>query len=72
MRTATFGDGDDDLGNPVVSLAMRLPIATPILPAGIEKAELGELTTDERYAENPSRADVPAGGVLCPTTAAAV
>jgi hypothetical protein len=56
MRTTTFGDGDDDLDNPVVSLAMRLPIATPILPAGIEKAELGELTTDERYAENPSRA----------------
>ena len=46
----------DSLDNPVVSLAMRLPIATPILPAGIEQDLLGELTTDERYAENPKRA----------------
>ncbi|MDZ7745239.1 MAG: alpha/beta hydrolase [Halobacteriales archaeon] len=46
----------DSLDNPVVSLLMRVPIATPILPAGIEQDALGELTTDERYADNPSRA----------------
>ncbi|GGL67688.1 alpha/beta hydrolase [Halocalculus aciditolerans] len=46
----------DALDNPVVSLAMRLPIATPILPAGIDREGLGALATDGQLADVPGRA----------------
>ncbi|AQL42049.1 alpha/beta hydrolase [Halorientalis sp. IM1011] len=46
----------ESLDNPVVSLAMKLPVSTPILPAKSDRAELGELATDEWYADAPDRA----------------
>ncbi|MFC7176317.1 alpha/beta hydrolase [Halosegnis marinus] len=46
----------DDLRNPLVSLAMKLPVSTPLLPAGIEAEDLGEHVTDERMREAPDRA----------------
>lgn len=46
----------EELRNPVVSLAMRLPVATPLLPAGIERTALGEHVTEERMRDGPDRA----------------
>jgi hypothetical protein len=46
----------DDLDNPIVTIAMKLPISTPILPAGFEKSQLGELATERQVEETPSRA----------------
>lgn len=46
----------EDLRNPLVSLAMKLPVSTPILPAGIEGDELGAHVTESRVADNPDRA----------------
>ncbi|MFB6083256.1 MAG: alpha/beta hydrolase [Halorientalis sp.] len=46
----------ESLDNPVISIAMKLPISTPILPAGNDREELGELTTDEWYADAPDYA----------------
>ncbi len=46
----------DDLDNPIVNLAMKLPLAKPILPAGIDKASLGTHTTDHQVEATPSRA----------------
>lgn len=46
----------EDLRNPVVSLAMKLPLSIPLLPAGIEKSDLGDLATDRQIADGPDRA----------------
>ncbi|MWG35314.1 alpha/beta hydrolase [Halomarina oriensis] len=46
----------DDLDTPVVDWAMKLPVATPVLPASTDRAALGELVTDERLADSPKRA----------------
>lgn len=46
----------ESLDNPVVSLAMKLPLSKPVLPASSDREELGELTTDEWYADAPDYA----------------
>lgn len=46
----------DALENPVVSLALRLPISMPILPAGIDREAIGVLATDDQLADVPDRA----------------
>lgn len=46
----------DDLDNPVVNLATKLPLSTPILPAGIDRESLGEYATDAQIEATPSRA----------------
>lgn len=46
----------EDLQNPVVALATKLPISTPILPAGIEREALGEYATAQQIEDVPSRA----------------
>lgn len=45
----------DDLDNLLVDLAMRLPLSRPVLPAGIDREDLGVHTTDRQLAETPSR-----------------
>lgn len=45
-----------DLQNPLVSLAMKLPVSTPMLPAGIDGDDLGTHVTASRVADNPDRA----------------
>jgi hypothetical protein len=45
----------DDLDNPLVTLAMKLPVSTPLLPAGIEREELGDLATERQVEALPSR-----------------
>jgi len=48
----------EGLENPVVRLAMKLPISKPVLPTGDgdEQAELGELISPEDAADGPDRA----------------
>lgn len=46
----------DDLENPLVDFAMKLPISWPILPAGIDREGLGIHTTDRQLEETPSLA----------------
>lgn len=46
----------DDLDNPVVSLAMKLPTSASVLPAPTDRETIGTLATDERMADSPSRA----------------
>lgn len=42
--------------NPIVSLAMRLPLSRSILPTGgTDREMLGALATDRQLAETPSR-----------------
>lgn len=45
----------DNLRNPIVSLAMKLPISRPILPASVEREQLGSLATDRQLADSPDR-----------------
>jgi len=46
----------EDLQNPVVSLAMKLPVSWSILPTGgTDREMLGELATDRQLADTPSR-----------------
>lgn len=44
----------EDLENPLVDLTMRLGIPWSVLPAGIDRADLGELTTDRQIEATPS------------------
>ncbi|MEE6211006.1 alpha/beta hydrolase [Salarchaeum sp. III] len=46
----------DDLRNPLVSLATRLPVSTPILPAEATREELGTLASDAWVADAPDYA----------------
>lgn len=43
-------------GGPGLSLAMKLPIDRPLLPAGTEKEDLGSYATDRQMEEIPSKA----------------
>lgn len=45
-----------ELENPLVSLLLKVPLAKPILPGSAEKAELGELATDEWVEDAPDYA----------------
>ncbi|MFB6142243.1 MAG: alpha/beta hydrolase [Halorientalis sp.] len=45
----------EDLDNPVVDLAMKVPLPVPVLPAGIERAELGDLATEAQVEQLPDR-----------------
>ena len=46
----------DDLRNPLVSLAMKLPVARPILPTGgTDREMLGDLATDRQLEDTPDR-----------------
>jgi len=46
----------EDLQNPLVSLLVKLPIARPLLPASADRAELGELASDEWLEDSPDYA----------------
>ena len=46
----------DDLDNPLVRVLMKLPTSASVLPAPTDRETLGELVTDERLADSPSRA----------------
>lgn len=46
----------DDLDNPIVNLAMKVPISASILPAGFDRTDLGELATEQQVEDTPSRA----------------
>jgi len=48
--------GFPDDGGPGLSLAMKLPIERPLLPAGTTKKALGAYATDRQLAEIPSKA----------------
>lgn len=45
-----------DLDNPIVTFAMKIPLAKPVLPGGIDKADLGDLASDEWYEDAPDYA----------------